>query len=359
MKKVGVICEYNPLHNGHVYHFNKVKEESKADIIICVMSSSFTQRGDLSLFDKFIKTKQALNMGIDLVIELPLIYTIERADIFASYSVKLLNSLNVDEIWIGSENNDPSIYEKYYSNIKIDNKEDYSTSYKDKSNIDLLSNDILGFSYYKAIKDNSFNIKLNTIKRIENNYLDSKANDSNIQSALTIRNNISDIEKYTPQYVSADKDLILDENKLFSLIKYKILSSDKKDLKNIFFVDEGIENKLYDIKKYNDLTSFIEYLSNKRYSKSRIKRMLIYVLLNVTKSDANLALESDLAVRILGYNDIGKSYLKTIKKDLVFYTNIKNDINIVFDIELKASKILDSVYNINLLDREMKGPITK
>ncbi len=359
MKKVGIICEYNPLHNGHVYHFNKVKEESKADIIICVMSSSFTQRGDLSLFDKFIKTKQALNMGIDLVIELPLIYTIERADIFASYSVKLLNSLNVDEIWIGSENNDPSIYEKYYSNIKIDNKDDYSTSYKDKSSIDLLSNDILGFSYYKAIKDNSFNIKLNTIKRIENNYLDSKANDSNIQSALTIRNNISDIEKYTPQYVSADKDLILDENKLFSLIKYKILSSDKKDLKNIFFVDEGIENKLYDIKNYNDLTTFIEYLSNKRYSKSRIKRMLIYVLLNVTKSDANLALESDLAVRILGYNDIGKSYLKTIKKDLVFYTNIKNDINIVFDIELKASKILDSVYNINLLDREMKGPITK
>lgn len=358
MKKVGIICEYNPLHNGHVYHFNKVKEESKADIIICVMSSSFTQRGDLSLFDKFIKTKQALNMGIDLVIELPLIYTIERADIFASYSVKLLNRLNVDEIWIGSENNNPSIYEKYYNNIQIDNKEDYSTSYKDKSNIDLLSNDILGFSYYKAIKDNSFNIKLNTIKRIENNYLDSKANDSNIQSALTIRNNISDIEKYTPQYVSADKDLILDENKLFSLIKYKILSSDKKDLKNIFFVDEGIENKLYDIKNYNDLTSFIEYLSNKRYSKSRIKRMLIYVLLNVTKSDANLAL-SDLAVRILGYNDIGKSYLKTIKKDLVFYTNIKNDINIVFDIELKASKILDSVYNINLLDREMKGPITK
>ena len=359
MKKVGIICEYNPLHNGHVYHFNKVKEESKADIIICVMSSSFTQRGDLSLFDKFIKTKQALNMGIDLVIELPLIYTIERADIFASYSVKLLNSLNVDEIWIGSENNDPSIYEKYYSNIKIDNKDDYSTSYKDKSNIDLLSNDILGFSYYKAIKDNSFNIKLNTIKRIENNYLDSKANDSNIQSALTIRNNISDIEKYTPQYVSADKDLILDENKLFSLIKYKILSSEKKDLKNIFFVDEGIENKLYDIKNYNDLTSFIEYLSNKRYSKSRIKRMLIYVLLNVTKSDANLAFDGDLAVRILGYNDIGKSYLKTIKKDLVFYTNIKNDINIVFDIELKASKILDSVYNINLLDREMKGPITK
>ncbi|MBQ9520114.1 MAG: nucleotidyltransferase family protein [Acholeplasmatales bacterium] len=359
MKKVGIICEYNPLHNGHIYHFNKVKEESKADIIICVMSSSFTQRGDLSLFDKFIKTKQALNMGIDLIIELPLIYTIERADIFASYSVKLLNSLNVDEIWIGSENNDTSIYEKYYSNIQIDNKEDYSTSYKDKSNIDLLSNDILGFSYYKAIKDNSFNIKLNTIKRIENNYLDSKANDSNIQSALTIRNNISDIEKYTPQYVSADKDLILDENKLFSLIKYKILSSNKKDLKNIFFVDEGIENKLYDIKNYNDLNSFIEYLSNKRYSKSRIKRMLIYVLLNVTKSDANLALDSDLAVRILGYNDIGKSYLKTIKKDLVFYTNIKNDINIVFDIELKASKILDSVYNINLLDREMKGPITK
>ena len=100
-------------------------------------------------------------VGIDLIIELPLIYTLERADIFASYSVKLLNMMKVNEIWIGSENNDLSLYEKYYNdNIIIDNKSDYSSSYKDKSNLNLLSNDILGYSYYKAIMDNKFDIKL-------------------------------------------------------------------------------------------------------------------------------------------------------------------------------------------------------
>ena len=360
MKIVGIICEYNPLHNGHVYHFNKIKEESKADIVICVMSSSFSSRGDLSLFDKFTKSKQALLMGIDLLIELPLIYTVERADIFGDYSVKLLNMLNVNEIWIGSESNDISLYEKYYNeNKNINNKEDYFTSFKAKSNIDLLSNDILGYSYYKSIKDNSFNIELKTIKRINNNYLDNNINDSNIQSALTIRNNLNNIDKYTPEYVYNDKDLILDENKLFEFLKYKILSSSIDELKNTFFVDEGIEYKLKDIIKYNDYSSFIDYLSNKRYSKTRIKRMLLYVLLNISKDIANKALNDELIVRILGYNSLGKEYLNKIKKNINIISNIKNGINTVYDIEINTSKLLDTIYNTNIYEKEMKGPILK
>ena len=360
MKIVGIICEYNPLHNGHIYHFNKIKQESKADLIICVMSSSFSSRGDLSLFDKFTKTKQALALGIDLIIELPLIYTIERADIFGDYSVKLLNKLNVNEIWIGSETNDISLYEKYYNeNKNIDNKDDYHTSYKSKSNIDLLSNDILGYSYYKSIMDNNFNIKLKTIKRVNNNYLDNNINSSNIQSALTIRKNLTDLSKYTPEYVYNDKNLILDENKLFEFLKYKILSSTIDELKNTFFVDEGIEYKLKDIIKYNNYSSFIDYLSNKRYSKTRIKRMLVYVLLNISKNMANNAFNDELLVRVLGYNSLGKEYLNKIKKNINIMSNIKNGINNVYDIEINTSKLLDSIYNTNIYDKEMKGPITK
>lgn len=358
MKIVGIICEYNPLHNGHLYHFNKIKEESKADIVICVMSSSFSSRGDLSIFDKFTKTKQALNLGIDLVVELPLIYTIQRADIFANNAVKILNNLNVSEIWIGSEANDISVYEKYYNNNEINNKDDYYTSYKDKANMDLLSNDILGFSYYKSIRDNKFNIELKTIKRIENNYLDKNLNNSSIQSALSIRNNIENIEKYTPEYVYNDKNLILDENKLFKYLKYKILSTSVNDLKSIYFVDEGLENKLYDIINYDNYQDFIDYLSNKRYSKTRIKRMLTYVLLNITKDMANKAYEIDNSfVRILGYNDKGKAYLNSIKKNNTIYTNIKNNINQILDIEINTSKIIDIIYDTNIFDLEMNGPI--
>ncbi len=358
MKIVGIICEYNPLHNGHLYHFNKIKEESKADIVICVMSSSFSSRGDLSIFDKFTKTKQALKLGIDLIVELPLIYTIQRADIFADNAVKILNNLNVSEIWIGSEANDISEYEKYYNNNEINNKDDYYTSYKDKANMDLLSNDILGFSYYKSIRDNKFNIELKTIKRIENNYLDKNLNNSSIQSALSIRNNIENIEKYTPEYVYNDKNLILDENKLFKYLKYKILSTSVNDLKSIFFVDEGLENKLYDIIDYDNYQDFIDYLSNKRYSKTRIKRMLTYVLLNITKDMANKAYEIDNSfVRILGYNDKGKAYLNSIKKNNTIYTNIKNNINQILDIEINTSKIIDIIYDTNIFDLEMNGPI--
>ncbi|MCR5647827.1 MAG: nucleotidyltransferase family protein, partial [Acholeplasmatales bacterium] len=170
MKVVGLIVEYNPLHNGHIHHINEVKTKSNADIVIAVMSSTFTMRGDLSLFDKFTKTRQALDANIDLVVELPLVYSIERADIFADNAVKILNLLNVNEIWIGSESNDPTIYQKYYDNkIELDNKDDYYNSYKNKSNIDLLPNDLLGYFYFKSIKDNNFNIELKTIKRINSN----------------------------------------------------------------------------------------------------------------------------------------------------------------------------------------------
>lgn len=361
MKKVGLIVEYNPLHNGHIHHINEIKKNSNADILIAVMSSSFTMRGDLSIFDKYTKTKQALDSNLDLIIELPLVYAIERADIFALNAIKILNLFNVDEIWIGSENNNIDIYKSYYEESKlIDNKNDYNTSYKIKSNIDLKSNDILGYSYYKAIKDNNFNIELKTIKRIESNYLDIKPISNNITSALSIRNDLSLIDSYTPEFVYNDKDKILDESKLFPYLKYKILSSSPLELKDIFFVDEGLENVLKNIKNYNNLNDFINSLASKRYTKTRIKRMLIYILLNIKKIEINEIYKNDINfIRVLGFNEIGKDYLSKIKKDINVYTNIKNDINLALDIELKTSNLLDMIYNLDLFKKELKGPIIK
>jgi len=361
MKIVGLITEYNPLHNGHLYHFNEVKKKTNADLFVLVMSSSFTMRGDLSIFNKFIKTRQALDLGIDLIIELPFVYSVERADIFSLNAVKILNLLNVNEIWIGSENNDISLYEKYYNeSINIDNSTSFNTSYKNKSNLDLLSNDLLGYFYYKAIKDNNYNIKLNTIKRIDNNYLDNNLVNSDIQSANAIRNNLNELDKYTPNFVSKDINNILDENKLFIFLKYKILSETPNNLKNIFFVDEGIEYKLKDIINYNNLNNYIDYLSNKRYSKTRIKRMLMYILFNITKDVINKIYQDDINyIRVLGYTNIGKEYLNKMKKNINIYTNIKEGINDILDIEIKISKNLDNIYNTNIFNLEQKGPITK
>ena len=103
MKKIGIIAEYNPLHNGHLYHFEEIKRLANPDLIITIISSSFTMRGDLSIYDKFTKANQVLMLGSDIVLELPFMYTLERADIFANNTVDFLNLANVDEIWIGSE----------------------------------------------------------------------------------------------------------------------------------------------------------------------------------------------------------------------------------------------------------------
>ena len=361
LKVVGLIVEYNPLHNGHIHHINEVKTKSNADIVIAVMSSTFTMRGDLSLFDKFTKTRQALDANIDLVVELPLVYSIERADIFADNAVKILNLLNVNEIWIGSESNDPTIYQKYYDNkIELDNKDDYYNSYKNKSNIDLLPNDLLGYFYFKSIKDNNFNIELKTIKRINSNYLDKEPTNDYITSALSIRKDISLLSKYCPSFVYENKNDLLDENDLFKFLKYKILSTSKSDLKDIFFVDEGLENKLETIKDYHDYNSFIDSLVSKRYTKTRIKRMLVYILLNIKKEDINNIYKNKIDfIRVLGYNSNGKDYLSKIKKELNIYTNIKHNLNLALDIELNTSLIIDSIYNKNIFQREQKGPISK
>ena len=369
MKVVGLIVEYNPLHNGHKYHIDKVKTESNADLLIAVMSSSFTMRGELSLFDKFTKTNQALNSGIDIVIELPFILTVQNSDLFAKHAVTLLHLAKVDEIWIGSESNDPYKFEKCYeefnkpeNQIKIKELLKSGLSYKMATNsiCNLPSNDLLGYSYYKVIKDNNFDIKLNTIQRIGDNYLDNKNTDANYTSALSIRSNIELFDTYTPLYVSKDKNNILDINNLFNYLKFNILNKNINELKNTFFAEEGIENKLYDIIKYNNFDDFISYLTSKRYTSSRIRRLLLYILFNITKDEAYRILNSNIDfIRVLGFNNKGKEYLSSIKKETKIYTNIKNNINPILDIELKISKILDTIYNTNIFNQEQQKPITK
>ena len=362
MNIIGVIVEYNPLHNGHIYHINKIKEIYKPDLIIAVMSSSISSRGDLSIINKFEKTNYALEAGIDLVIELPFILACQRSDIFAYNAVSILNLFNVNKIIIGSENDDIKLYEKAYNLYKdnddeIKNLIDKGYSYKQAYSkiLDLEPNDMLGYSYYKAIKDNNYNIELNTIKRINSSHHELVPNDNEFTSSSSIRANINLIDNYCPNYIN--KNNILNENKIFDYLKYKILESSILELKNIYFVDEGIENKLKDIIYYDDFDSFIDYLATKRYTKTRIKRMLMYILFNIKKSNIN-NLEINFA-RILGYNNLGKAYLNKIKKNINIYSNIKEGLNNILDIEMKVSKILDLIYNIDLLKNEQSKPIIK
>lgn len=372
MKKVGIICEYNPLHNGHVYHFNKVREESKADIIILSMSSSFTQRGELNILSKFNRTKLALKLGIDLILECPTIFSAQEASLFAYYHVLNLALAKVDEIWIGSEENDSSLYPKYLSLIE---SSEFITKQKEFLNLgcsfklsfskaldyfnytELKSNDLLGIYYYQAIQKIDKRIKLKTIKRIASDYNSSILDDSHIQSATAIRANLEMKDAYIPSYSKKmlEQDY-LDENKLLPFIKYEITSNNNLNLINE--ASEGLENRLKSIIDSSSFSEAIELLKTKRYSSSKLRRLLFNTLFNISKDDFNSVKNSFNFIRVLGFNENGKSYLASIKKNTPIYTNIKDGLNPILDIELKISKILDIIYNINLIKLEQKGPIT-
>ena len=330
LMNIGIICEYNPFHYGHLYHLNKIKELYPNSNIILVMSGWICERGDLSLIDKFKKADIALHYGIDLVVELPFKY-IQSADYFAKGAIEILNKLKCDTIVFGSESND--IEELInLANIQLKNK-DYDKLVKEYMNsgvnyptamskaLKKLSgkdintpNDLLGLSYVKEIIKNKYSIKPVTIKRT-NNY-NSKEIEGKIASATSIRELIKNkkrFKKYVPNYSYKYLNNTIFLNDYFDYLKYKIICIN--DLTIYQGVDDNLSNR---IKKYtNDSNTLDELISNiktKRYTYNRLKRILVYVLLSLTKEDFNnLDLEY---IRILGFSNQGKKYLNSIKKDI-------------------------------------------
>ena len=333
MNVVGLICEYNPFHNGHLYHINKIKELYPDSILVLVMSGSVTERGDISIINKWDKTDIALHYGIDLVVELPFIYSTQSADIFCYSAVTILNYLKVDTIVFGSEsNNIEQITE--LAKIQLDNNDynnkiqeylknglNYPTALakalEDISNININTpNDILGIGYVREIIKNNYNINPITIKRT-NDYNSKELND-NISSATSIRESIKnniDISKYVPSYTLKyiNNPIYLDD--FYKYIKYKIIT-EINSLDKYQLVDDNIIPR---IKKYiydsNSLEELIQNIKTKNYTYSRIKRILIQILFSITKED--IINNKDINyIRILGFNNEGKNYLNSIKKDI-------------------------------------------
>ena len=369
---MGIICEYNPFHNGHIYHLRKIKEMYPDSMIILVMSSSFTMRGEISLLNKWDKTSIALKYGVDLVVELPTFYSTNSADIFAEGAIKLLSYLNCDYLVFGSESNDiDSLIE--LANIQINNKEyeDKVKEYMDLGNnyptslskalTDItnktinLPNDLLGLSYVKEIIKQKSNIKPITILRT-NDYHDKEIN-NNITSATSIREAIKnnlDIKNNVPRETL---DCIIKndiETNYFKLLKYKILS-DINNLNNYLDVSEGLDNLIRkSIVKVNSYTELIESIKTKRYTYNRLNRMFIHILLNIKKEDVNRLKEISY-IRILGFTNIGKKYIKELRKELSIpiITNYSDIEDSNLDFELYVTYIYNEIINrkdLNLVE---------
>ena len=364
MKIAGIITEYNPLHNGHLYHINETRKLSKCDVLICVMSGNFTQRGEPAMIDKFTRTKMALYNKVDLVIELPMVFSVH---------------LKVDEIYFGSESGDikelESIAdllesEKYNSLVKRYLAEGFSfPTASDKSVRKLTSsaiydepNNILGIQYIKAVRKLQSNIQLKTIKRNEAGYYSNIIEGSHIQSATAIRKmaqNNEDISPYVPKSVY---ELLLNR-KLVSLddfkdqLEYIINSATKDDLKVIFGITEGLENRIIKCNEFDDINDLILQIISRRYTNSKIKRILIHMLCN-TKDELIKGFDVPY-IRVLGMNLEGKKYLNSIKKDLTvpLITKIKADKHPYLEHELRTSKIYTLMSDQDIFKHEFKPVI--
>ena len=375
MKKIGIICEYNPFHNGHIYHLEKIKEMYNDSLIILVMSSSFTERGELSILNKWEKSEIALKYGVDLVIELPFEFASQSADVFARGAVTLLKELQVDTIVFGSESNNRDELIKI-ANLQLNNK-DYDNKvkeYLDKGenypssmaraikdmglNEINLPNDILGLSYTKEIIKQNANIEVVTIKRT-NDYHNKELNNS-IVSASAIRNNLNnkDIINYVPSITyNYLKEKVVNNN-YFLLLKYKIIS-EQEGISKYQTVDEGIHNRILKyIEEVNSMEELILKIKTKRYTYNKLNRMFTHILCGFTKEEAkNIEIKY---IRVLGFSNLGLSHLNKIKKSssIPIITNLKKEYSSLLSLELRVDKI----YNLITNDKNnsyLKGPIKK
>ncbi len=370
MNIIGLIAEYNPFHYGHKYQIDKIKELYPDSIIIAIISTNFTQRGDISIINKWNKTKICLDNNIDLVVELPYSYTVESADIFAKGALAILNKLKIDTLVFGTEREDINILKKLayteINNKKFNKKvKDYldkglnyptalSKALKELTGYEAKEpNDLLAISYIKEIIKNNYNINPINIKRTIGYH--SKDIKNNITSASNIREllkNNKSIKKYIP-YNEKEYFNTINYDKLFSFLKYNIINN-IDNLNDYVLVEEGIENR---IKKYifksNTWEELINNIKTKRYTYNRINRMLINILNNYKKIDHNI---NDIYIKVLGFNTKGKEYLNSIKKDLNIIHGYKKNISKILDIEFKSTCIYSEITNDKyLIDLEIKN----
>ena len=407
-KVLGIIAEYNPFHNGHLYHLETSKKITDCDYTVAIISGNFTQRGSTSVVDKWSKTKMALQNGVDLIIELPVLYSISSSENFADGAIKILNSLGIiDYLSFGSETpditvldsiadilcNEPKDYKKLLAaeldkglsfpkareNALLDYIKNTNTFENDKPNFEeykkTLSspNNILGIEYLKALKKYNSSIKPVCISRFATDY-NSFDFSGNIASATAIReliknkdfNSIKTVVPKNSYSILVDcinsGHIVPDLNCFEKEIIYVLRKMSIEEISNLPDVSEGLE---FSIKKAanscNTIDEFLDVVKSKRYTVTRLQRILLYALLDISKEDMQLSKEVEMPyVRVLGFNDNGKklfSEIATKHPELKLITSVKKfvdgnsdkDLQILFDKDVFATNVYSLAFENNSL----------
>lgn len=382
MKILGIVMEANPFHNGHLHFINECKRKLNPDVIVAITSTSFTMRGEISLLNKFDKTKVLLNNGVDIVLELPFSFATQSADFFCEASILSLSKIGITDLAFGSEVDDMSILNKYlniltskeFQNDLKENK-DFLKSYKttissllekhlNKEEIDLFNepNITLALQYLKTIKLNNLNITPHIIKRVNSGYHDEHIT-NDIASATAIRhailNNLPFEHTLPKESLNCLIDYNLAKTNYINIIKYNF----NLRLNNINNNQEGINNYIVKNGDFSSLENLQNSLKNKRYTINRINRQILYNLLDVDNK-----YEYNDYLRILGINKIGLNYVSTLSKEvkeIIFsgtkeLKNLPNITKEINSIELKATKLYSIITNDDLLNKfEQQLPIIR
>ena len=409
MKILGLIVEYNPFHNGHLYHLKKSLEITNSTHSIAVMSGNFLQRGEPALFDKYKRAEMAVSNGVDLVVELPTLYACQSAEIFAHGAITLLNSLNcIDSICFGSEHGDIDLLVEI-SKILINEPDKFKTLLKrnldegilfalarskalselNHTNLnidanklnDVLStpNNILGIEYIKSLLKHKSTIRPYSITRIQADY-NSETIESNICSATAIRktlkeyNTLNSISNVVPikTFELISKSIDNNFNPMFDEYYFdtirELVIRDLNILNSYFDVNEGIENKIYkSVFSCKNIFELQQSIKSKRYTLTKVKRILNNILLGITKDDMNTVknIMKLPYVRILAFNDKGREIIKQIKlnseiKIINKFSNVNFEDDKVFETLIKYDIKATNMYNIPYYKNNMnllKGPM--
>ncbi|HZK23684.1 MAG TPA: nucleotidyltransferase [Atopostipes sp.] len=348
MKACGIVAEYNPFHNGHAYQVEQVRKEVGADVVIAVMSGNFLQRGEPAIVDKWTRTKMALGGGVDLLVELPVVFSTQPADFFAKGAIQILSALQIDTLSFGVESGSASDFfnsaqwlfeneERIAEEIKKGEKSKEPYAKQMELIIESLAPDFplhlqtpnnqLGFAYAKEIirlglRDE---IELFPLERAEAGYADTELTvDSPIASATAIRQavlNGKEVSTYIPKqsysyFKEAAPQMVHWEN-YFSLLKYQLTVQSKDSLREIYQMTEGLENRLKDfIREAESFEGFMRKIKTKRYTQTRLQRLLTYTLLQWEKNEIIGQLEEEPAIRVLGFNQTGQEYLGHVKHSI-------------------------------------------
>lgn len=388
MKITGIITEYNPFHNGHLFHLNSIKNQLESDAVVCVMSGNFVQRGLPAVLDKWSRAKMAILNGVDLVIELPSVYAVSSAEFFSFGAVSILNSTGViNNICFGSEsgnintlnsiahilvNESSEFKEQLRANLKeglsfpkAREKALYDLLKDDKNAEDIISyitspNNILGIEYCKSLKVLNSSIKPCTIKRTGSGYNDSEALTS-LASATSIRKLIKEegYEKCISLMPEASYNVleqslsagiqIPDVEDMFKYIKYKLLS-DSSLISRIPDISEGLDYKiLNEIRKASSYNELLFNIKSKRYTLTRVSRILCQIYLGFENYDImSLRKTSPQYIRVLGFNETGQKILKMIKEksNCTLITKMpKNDIDPMLQMDINSTNLYSLLTN--------------